>query len=201
MFNHQIAWSYYTTVTGGTAQNSDIGGASGSGSGEPADGRLDHETTANVGTIEGGPGGTNVVPDRCRFLAETRSLDPERAAEIAGKMSDACAWGASEHGCDVDVRLEELFRGYQLPTDSPALGLAEAGLRGAGLEPARVTIGGGSDVNAFRRDGHDSVLLSNGTDNVHTENEFVPAANLVKMLAVCEGIVGVAANGGATGEA
>jgi tripeptide aminopeptidase len=163
-------------------------------------GRLDEGTTANVGLISGGTSG-NVVPGHCWIHAETRSLDAEKAAEIAGKMSDACAWGASEHGCDVDVRLEELFRGYQLPTDSPALGFAEAGLRGAGLEPARVAIGGGSDVNAFRRDGHDSVLLSNGTDNVHTENEFVPAANLVKMLEVCEGIVVVAANGGATGAA
>lgn len=155
-------------------------------------GRLDEGTTANVGLIAGGTSG-NVVPGHCWIHAETRSLDPERAAEIAGKMSDACAWGASEHDCDVDVRLEELFRGYKLPNDSPALALAEAGLRGAGLEPARVAIGGGSDVNAFRRDGHDSVLLSNGTDNVHTENEFVPAANLVKMLEVCEGIVAVAA--------
>ncbi|HZO05494.1 MAG TPA: M20/M25/M40 family metallo-hydrolase [Solirubrobacterales bacterium] len=157
-------------------------------------GRLDEGTTANVGLISGGTSG-NVVPGHCWIHAETRSLDPERAAEIAGKMSDACAWGASEHGCDVDVRLEELFRGYELPKDSPALGFAEAGLRGAGLEPARVAIGGGSDVNAFRRAGHDSVLLSNGTDMVHTEHEFVPAANLVKMLEVCEGIVAAAANG------
>ena len=160
-------------------------------------GRLDEGTTANVGLISGGTSG-NVVPGHCWIHAETRSLDAERAAEIAGKMSDACAWGASEHGCDVDVRLEELFRGYELPKDSLALGFAEAGLRGAGLEPARVAIGGGSDVNAFRRAGHDSVLLSNGTDQVHTENEFVPAANLVKMLEVCEGIVAAAANGAAS---
>ena len=158
-------------------------------------GRLDEGTTANVGLIAGGTSG-NVVPGHCWIHAETRSLDAERAAEIAGRMSDACTWGASEHGCDVDVRLEELFRGYRLPNDSPALGLAEAGLRGAGLDPARVAIGGGSDVNAFRREGHDSVLLSNGTDLVHTENEFVPAANLVKMLEVCEGIVAAAAAGG-----
>ncbi len=154
-------------------------------------GRLDEDTTANVGLISGGTSG-NVVPGHCWIHAETRSLDPERAAEVAGKMSDACAWGASEHGCDVDVRLEELFRGYKLPNDSLGLGFAETGLRGAGLEPARVAIGGGSDANAFRRDGFDAVLLSNGTDLVHTEDEFVPAANLVKMLEVCEGIVGAA---------
>jgi tripeptide aminopeptidase len=151
-------------------------------------GRLDEGTTANVGLIRGGTSG-NVVPGHCFIHAETRSLDSERAAEIAGRMADACAWGASEHGCDVDVRIEELFRGYQLPRDSPALALAEAGLRGAGLEPLRVAIGGGSDVNALRRDGFECVLLANGTDAVHTEDEMVPARSLDKMLEVCEGIV------------
>lgn len=157
-------------------------------------GRLDEQTTANVGLIAGGTSG-NVVPGHCGIQAEARSLDAARAAEVAGDISDACAWGASEHGCDVDVRIEELFRGYRLPTDSPALALAETGLRGAGLEPARVAIGGGSDANALRLDGFDCVLLSNGTDAVHTADEFVPAANLDKMLEVCEGIVAAAAAG------
>ena len=116
-----------------------------------------------------------------------------RAAEVAGAISDACAWGASEHGCDVDVRIEELFRGYELPPASPALGFAEAGLRGAGLEPVRVAIGGGSDANALRLGGFDCVLLANGTDAVHTAEEMVPARNLEKMLEVCEGIVAAVA--------
>jgi len=151
-------------------------------------GRLDEGTTANVGLIQGGTSG-NVVPGHCSIHAETRSLDPERAAEVAGKIADACAWGASEHGCDVDVRIEELFRGYQVPKDSGALALAEEGLRGAGLEPRQVAIGGGSDANAFRRDGFDSLLLSNGTDAVHTSDEMVPARSLDQMLDVCERIL------------
>ena len=157
-------------------------------------GRLDEGTTANVGLIRGGTSG-NVVPGHCWIHAEARSLDLEQAAEVAGKIADACAWGASEHDCDVDVRIEELFRGYQLPKDSPALALAEGGLRGAGLEPQRVAIGGGSDANALRRDGFDCVLLSNGTDAVHTEHEMVAARNLDKMLQVCEGIVAALAAG------
>jgi tripeptide aminopeptidase len=155
-------------------------------------GRLDEKTTANVGLIEGGTSG-NVVPGHCGIVAETRSLDPERAAEVAGDITEACTWGASEHGCDVDVRVEELFRGYELPKDSPALALAEAGLRGAGLEPARVAIGGGSDANALRLDGFDCVLLSNGTNDVHTADERVAKADLDKMLEVCEGILAAAA--------
>jgi tripeptide aminopeptidase len=157
-------------------------------------GRLDEGTTANVGLIRGGTSG-NVVPGHCGIHAEARSLDAARAAEVAGKIAEACAWGASEHGCDVDVRIEELFRGYELPKDSPGRLLAEAGLRSVGLEPVTVAIGGGSDANAFRRNGHDSVLLSNGTDMVHTYDEMVPARNLVTMLEVCEGIVAAAAAG------
>jgi tripeptide aminopeptidase len=155
-------------------------------------GRLDEETTANVGLIEGGTSG-NVVPGHCSIHAEARSLDAERAAEVAGRIADACTWGASEHRCDVDVRIEELFRGYRVPRDSPALALAEDGLRGAGLEPQRVAIGGGSDANVFRRDGCDCILLSNGTADVHTSEERVPARALETMLEVCEGILAAAA--------
>jgi tripeptide aminopeptidase len=155
-------------------------------------GRLDEGTTANVGRIQGGTSG-NVVPGHCWIHAEARSLDAARAAEVAGEISDACAWGASEHGCDVDVRIEELFRGYELPSSSAALALAEEGLRGARLEPVRVAIGGGSDANVLRRDGFDCVLLANGTDAVHTADEMVPAGSLDRMLEVCEGIVAAAA--------
>jgi tripeptide aminopeptidase len=157
-------------------------------------GRLDEQTTANVGLLAGGTSG-NVVPGHCWLLAEARSRDAGRAAEVAGQISDACAWGASEHGCDVDVRIEELFRGYEVPSSSPALGLAEAGLRGAALEPVRTAIGGGSDANVFRLEGFDAVLLANGTDAVHTADEHVPAASLEKMLEVCEGIVAALAAG------
>jgi tripeptide aminopeptidase len=159
-------------------------------------GRLDDGATANVGLIAGGTSG-NVVPGHCAVVAEARSLDAERAAQIAAEMTEACAWGASEHRCDVDVRVEELFRGYELPKDSPALALAEAGLRSAGFEPRRTATGGGSDANAMIVNGFDCVLLANGTAANHTPEESVPAASLDAMLAVCEGIVEAAAESGA----
>lgn len=155
-------------------------------------GRLDEETTANVGVIAGGTSG-NVVPGHCEIVAEARSLDSGRAAEVAGSLSDACTWGASEHGCDADVRIEELFRGYRIAPSSPALALAEAGLRRAGFEPERTATGGGSDANALIVDGFDCVLLANGTAANHTPEESVSARNLDAMLEVCEGIVAEAA--------
>jgi tripeptide aminopeptidase len=157
-------------------------------------GRLDEATTANVGVIAGGTSG-NVVPGHCKIVAESRSLDSERAAEVAGALSDACAWGAGEHGCDADVRIEELFRGYRIPPSSRALTLAEAGLRRAGFEPERTSTGGGSDANALVVAGFDCVLLANGTEANHTANEAVSARSLDAMLEVCEGIVAEAAAG------
>ncbi len=151
-------------------------------------GRLDAETTANVGLIAGGTSG-NVVPGHCEIVAEARSLDSGRAAEVAGSLSDACAWGASEHGCDADVRIEELFRGYRIVPSSPALALAEAGLRRAGFEPERTATGGGSDANALIVDGFDCILLANGTEANHTPDESVSARSLDAMLEVCEAIV------------
>ena len=154
-------------------------------------GRLDEGTTANVGLIAGGTSG-NVVPGHCRIVAEARSLGADRAAAVAGELTEACAWGASAHGCDVDVRVEELFRGYDISSGCPSLALAEAGLARAGFEPERTATGGGSDANALIAAGFDCVLLANGTEANHTPEESVPARNLDAMLEVCEGIVALA---------
>ncbi len=51
-------------------------------------GRLDHETTSNVGRIEGGTA-TNVVAERCLVELETRSVDHGRATEVAQSMVDS----------------------------------------------------------------------------------------------------------------
>jgi tripeptide aminopeptidase len=104
-------------------------------------------------------------------------------------MTEACAWGAGEHECDVDVQVEEMFRGYQLPTTSRSLALAESGMRRAGIEPVRTATGGGSDVNALLLSGVDCVLLANGTVAPHTPDEHVAARHLDEMLEVCEGIL------------
>src|SRR5919106_3251124 len=75
-------------------------------------GRLDHETTANVGVISGGTA-SNVVPGRCRIEGEARSIDGARAAETGGAMVDACTWAANERHCDLHFEVTEIFRGYR----------------------------------------------------------------------------------------
>lgn len=155
-------------------------------------GRLDDETTANLGLIEGGTS-TNVIPGSCRVSGEARSIDPERVVEVIAAMSDSMIWAASERGCEVDIVTEQVFQGYRVPEDSEALAVAEVALRERGHGPKHVPTGGGSDNNVFRAAGFDALLLANGTYDNHTHDESVPKANLIEMLEVCEAIVAGAA--------
>jgi tripeptide aminopeptidase len=151
-------------------------------------GRVDEETTANVGLIEGGTSG-NVIPGICLVSGEARSIDPDRTVEVIMAMSDSMLWAASEHGCEVDLKTEKIFTGYRVPDDSAALAVGEAALAERGHRPERVSTGGGSDVNAFILNGLDALLLANGTYANHTHDESVPRANLAEMLEVCEAIL------------
>jgi tripeptide aminopeptidase len=153
-------------------------------------GRLDGETTANVGMVEGGTA-SNVVPGHCRILGEARSVDGERAAATIGEMVDACTWGASQHGCDVDAQVSEMFRGYRLDPKSEVVRIASQALRATGHEPRLVATGGGSDANALVAAGYEAVLLANGTEANHTPDELVTEAAIVEMLAVCEAAIGL----------
>jgi len=155
-------------------------------------GRLDEETTANVGMIEGGTA-SNVIPGRCRIEGEARSLDDGRASTTIGAMVDACTWAASEHECDVDVEVTEMFRGYRLPSRAPPVLIAGAALERCGVAAREASTGGGSDANALNARGFAAVLLANGTEANHTPEESVAVERIAQMLRICEAIVDEAA--------
>ncbi len=155
-------------------------------------GRLDDETTANVGVIGGGTA-SNVVAGRCEILGEARSIDSARAAEVMGEMVDACSTGASEHLCDADVEVIEMFRGYRNDPEGPAVRAASKALERCGFKPSQVATGGGSDANALMAKGYDCVLLANGTEANHTPHESVAGEALTGMLAVLDAAVEEAA--------
>jgi tripeptide aminopeptidase len=150
-------------------------------------GRIDEETTANIGGIEGGQrGGTNIVAARCRLVGEVRSLNPKKAedvvAELIGHIHDAANTPACF--CDVDVTTERLFDGYRHAPDAPAVLAAEEALRACGYAPKRRATGGGSDANAFEAAGAHCTNLANGTERNHEPDERVSVAALEGMLDV-----------------
>jgi tripeptide aminopeptidase len=148
-------------------------------------GRVDDETTANVGSIHGGAGTTNVVAERCRVEAEARSLDADRVERVIADMIDAVYDGAAAAECDVDVVCEKLMDGYRQKGTAPAIAVAEAALRACGYEPLRIVSGGGSDANALAAQGVTCVNLANGTEHNHEPAERVSVAALEGMLDVC----------------
>jgi tripeptide aminopeptidase len=157
-------------------------------------GRLDEETTANIGVIRGGTA-SNVVAGACRIEAEARSLDEAKVAQATANLVDACTWAASEAGCDVDVDVQEMFRGYRLNPGARSVALAREALGRCGYEPQEVATGGGSDANALVARGFECVLLANGTSANHTSEESVTSEALTGMLSVCEAIAAGAGAG------
>lgn len=159
-------------------------------------GRLDDETTANVGIVSGGTA-SNVVAGHCRIEAEARSLDEGKAAATTAGLVDACTWAATEGGCDVDVDVIEMFRGYRLAPSARPVRLAHEAMTACGIEPRETATGGGSDANALIAQGFECLLLANGTEANHTPSESVASARIVEMLQVCGAITELA---GKTGE-
>jgi tripeptide aminopeptidase len=163
-------------------------------------GRLDAETTANVGKISGGTG-TNVVAERCRMEAETRSLENARVQAVATEMLDHLQDAANAAECDLDVTVEQLFAGYRTKPRSPDVQLAERALRSCGYEPRHIVTGGGSDANALQAVGFACTNLANGTERNHEPTERVSAQALEDMLEVALALVAEAEPSADAGEA
>jgi tripeptide aminopeptidase len=155
-------------------------------------GRLDPETTTNVGRINGGTA-ANVVAERCYVELETRSLDAEKAGNSVTEMVDALTEAASDAECDVETAVERLFQGYRLPRTAAAVEVAAAALRDNEIEPVYITTGGGSDANVFIQAGLPVVNLANGTERNHQPDEAVTIEALETMLEVTVSLVRQAA--------
>lgn len=151
-------------------------------------GRIDAATTANVGLIEGGVA-TNVVPAACEVVAEARSRSEESLSDQITAMLDALTWAAAEHDCDVECRVETEYHAYRLKASETPVQMATRALEACGLTATHVASGGGSDVNALRRNGVSCVNLTNAMVDVHTPAERIAVADLDLMVDVTLALV------------
>jgi len=160
-------------------------------------GRLDPETTVNVGTIQGGTA-TNVVAERCRLELEVRAVDPGRAETVVTEVIDRLQDGVDAAACDLDVTVEKLFTGYRVRAGEPIVELASRALRAIGYQPELIATGGGSDANAFHAAGVPCLNLANGTERNHEPTERVSVealeAGLELALALIDGAAGALAD-------
>jgi tripeptide aminopeptidase len=146
-------------------------------------GRLDEETSANVGRISGGTA-RNVVPEWCEFAAEARSHDERKLADLIREMVDTVTFAASLEECEVETQVSGLSRGYRFRRDDLAVRRAAAALERIGREPAYILSGGGADANVFNERGLQCVNLANGMSDIHTPDERNAVADLREMVEV-----------------
>jgi tripeptide aminopeptidase len=149
-------------------------------------GRIDHETTCNIGLIEGGLA-TNIVPDRVTIRGEVRSHDRGKLRRVTAEIVSAFEQVVAEYRNQALVarpRLEiEVHKEYDLlniADDHPLVRRAAQAAANLGLRMDCAMSGGGSDANVFAEKGIDAVVLGTGMENVHTVEESIRLADMVR---------------------
>lgn len=135
-------------------------------------GRIDEETTANIGVINGGKA-TNIIPDSVFIQGETRSLDRTKKDRQTKMMADKFYEAAAGSGALVDVKVENLYNSFSISKDEEVVRLALEAAKKINLVTRVESTGGGSDANVFNERGISTVILGIAMQNVHTIDEFI----------------------------
>jgi tripeptide aminopeptidase len=152
-------------------------------------GRLDRETTANVGTISGGSA-RNAVPERCAFKAEFRSRSPQRLAEVKQEIELHLAAVAARHPkARIDAKVEKVFDGYKLAPNHPVIQRCGTALRALGMEPRLLPSGGATDANIFAGHGIAAAVLGMGGSSFHTTREDLNITNMLNSARFLEALL------------
>jgi tripeptide aminopeptidase len=154
-------------------------------------GRVDEESTANVGLISGGTAG-NIVPEWCTFYADVRSHDPKKLADLVREMLESITFAASLEDCQVETKVHKSYNGYLFKRDDEAVRIASSALERSGFEPSFTLSGGGADANVFNERGLACVNLANGMAEIHTPDEHISVTDLERMVDVTLALVDVA---------
>jgi tripeptide aminopeptidase len=157
-------------------------------------GRLDDETTASVGLIDGGTA-RNIIPDRCSFSIDIRSHDEAKLAELVKELLETITFAAAFEQCEAETTIDESYTGYRFQRSDLPVQLACAALEREGFQPRLAFGGGGADANVFNERGRPCVNIANGMAAIHTPDEHIAVADLERMVDVTLALVDVARDG------
>jgi tripeptide aminopeptidase len=140
-------------------------------------GRLDHETTANMGLIRGGSA-RNTVPGMVELEGEARSVDPAKLARVVAQLREGIESAARDTNTTLELAIKQEYAAYRWTPEADIVAEAMAAVRRCGLEPALRVSGGGSDSNTLNEKGLRCLNLAIGMKEIHTVQEHIAVNDL-----------------------
>lgn len=140
-------------------------------------GRIDEETTLNVGVIHGGLA-TNIVPEQCAVSGEIRSYSHSTALQLAALVKRSFTNAAQKIGATVDFQTEIHCDAYETPLDHPMVKRFERIAKKQGLPTGFVPTFGGSDNNHLAKHGIPGLVIANAMNNCHSCQEYTTVEEL-----------------------
>ncbi len=140
-------------------------------------GRIDSETTANIGVIRGGMA-TNIIPAHVTMRGEARSLDEGRLKAQTSHMRECFETAAHELGAKVDFWVERSYSSINLSPESAVVRRVSRAMAAVGVEASLISTGGGSDANIFMGAGIETANLGFGMMRPHSVDEHIAVADL-----------------------
>ncbi|MGK7377715.1 M20/M25/M40 family metallo-hydrolase [Planococcus sp. 1R117A] len=151
-------------------------------------GRIDKETTANIGRFEGGQA-TNIVCDEVHILSEARSIQEDKLASQTAHMETVFEEVAERMGGNAVTEVKLMYPGFHFNENEKVVKIAKQAAANIGLVAPVLTSGGGSDANIFNGFGIPTVNLSVGYEDIHTKKERMPIEELEKLTEMLVEIV------------
>jgi tripeptide aminopeptidase len=152
-------------------------------------GRIDAETTANVGRIEGGLK-RNIIPEHVFIDGEIRSRDNRKLDHYSQRFREAFQEVADLHPeARLSLEIENTYQAYSIQPEHPTIAMIRRALREAGLEPTLEATGGGSDANIFIHHGIVALPVGIGVRSFHTTKETAHIPEVLQAARMCEGVI------------
>ncbi|MCD6497146.1 MAG: M20/M25/M40 family metallo-hydrolase [Deltaproteobacteria bacterium] len=144
-------------------------------------GRIDEQTTANVGVITGGLI-RNGVPDHVTFLAECRSADHDKGVALAKKMEQIIKAEVEAAGASVQIKIDNLCKAVRIPEDAWTVVTAQKALSTVGIRAKPIFITGFTDASIYNNHGIEMAVVGVGAQNEHSTDERVALADMEKAV-------------------
>jgi tripeptide aminopeptidase len=159
-------------------------------------GRIDAETTANLGLIQGGRA-VNIVPEEVRIRGEARSHDAAKLDAQTAHMRECFERAAARHpGAVADVKVHRQYEAMHVSDDSRVMRLVRAAAREVGRTIESAGMGGGCDANVLNRRGLEVVNLGTGMREIHTTSEWLKVSDMVAAAEVTLSVIRLARSPG-----